>query len=512
VVTHGESFDELYHGGGTGGGYDNLNQLTNFKRGTLNGSNNDIASPTRTQNWTLDALGNWDPFTTNGTAQDRDHNKQNQVTQVGTANLTFDATGNTTTDETGKTLTYDAWNRLISINTSPSLTYAYDALGRRTVEDRGGTMTDFYYSAAWQVLEDRVSGQAKSQYLWSPVYIDGLILRDRDANGQTGDGLEERIYAMQDANWNITGIMNPSGQVLERYVYDPYGTPTRLTASWTTPGSDTNNWVYLHQGGRYEAASGLYQFRNRELSAGLGRWMQVDPIGFRAGDSNFFRYVKGNSIGYSDPLGLCVATCELPFGKDYYGTTPCIPSEEIGGGMNGSLGFESPSRWTDDMKNALKQAASSICKCIKKALDALGNHYCAAKKMFADHPQMNNVFKPGNAVFYVDKLQKALKKCESGHTNFFPLLKDDGKGGIAYVPGVAWPWSDKVHPTGNTIYIYPRAFQKGAEDLADTVGHEIGRLLGISGNDGDSTNNIYHWNNMIRILCKHHDSIKASEK
>jgi YD repeat-containing protein len=218
----------------------------------------------------------WDPFTTNGTPQDREHNKQNQATMVGGATLNFDSNGNTTKDEVGRTLTYDAWNRLVSASGSPGVTYAYDPLSRRIKETRGSNSTDLYYSDKWQVVEERNNGSTNAhiQYLWSPVYVDAMILRDRDANGSSGDGLEERVYAMQDANWNVTGIMNPAGNVLERYVYDPYGLPTRLTASWTAPGSDTYNWNYLHQGGRYDAASGLYSFRHRELSPTLGRWLR----------------------------------------------------------------------------------------------------------------------------------------------------------------------------------------------------------------------------------------------
>jgi len=76
------------------------------------------------------------------------------------------------------------------------------------------------------------------------------VLRDRDADG-AGGTLEERLYAQQDANWNVTAVVNTAGAVQERYVLDPYGLPTRLSATWGTPGSDALEWVYLHQGGRY---------------------------------------------------------------------------------------------------------------------------------------------------------------------------------------------------------------------------------------------------------------------
>jgi len=66
----------------------------------------------------------------------------------------------------------------------------------------------------------------KTQYVWSPVYVNALIERDRDADNDsvTGtNGLEERLYAIHDANYNVTALINTSGNVVERYVYDPYG-------------------------------------------------------------------------------------------------------------------------------------------------------------------------------------------------------------------------------------------------------------------------------------------------
>jgi len=55
---------ELYHADGASAGYDLLNRLAAFQRGTLSDSNADgipdtVASEHRSQSWTLDALGNW---------------------------------------------------------------------------------------------------------------------------------------------------------------------------------------------------------------------------------------------------------------------------------------------------------------------------------------------------------------------------------------------------------------------------------------------------------------------
>ncbi|MGB7157177.1 MAG: RHS repeat-associated core domain-containing protein [Tepidisphaeraceae bacterium] len=169
-----------------------------------------------------------------------------------------------------------------------------------------------YYSAEWQVLEEREGSTVKAQNVWSPVYVDAMVLRDRDT--VAGGGLEERLYAQHDANFNVTALVNTSGAVIERYVYDPYGAATVLDANWAADGDGLSDvgWVYLHQGGRYDAAAGLYHFRHRDYSPTLGRWVQQDPARFADGLS-LYQYVRGNPGRYTDPTGEYPPILQRPF-------------------------------------------------------------------------------------------------------------------------------------------------------------------------------------------------------
>src|SRR5262245_61759029 len=304
------AFAELYHANGASNGYDNFNQLTDFRRGTLSDTNSDgvpdtVTTASRSQGWTIDGQGNFSSLTTDGTSVSRTHNKQNEVTAVGSSNLTFDNNGNMTTDEAGRTLVYDAWNRLVQVKDSGRSTlasYKYNALGERVIEVHGTDQHDLYYSAAWQVLEERSSdGVHYSQYVWSPVYIDALIERDRQI---VGLGNYDRLYVQQDANFNVTALLDNTGAVVERDVYDPYGQPTFVNASWSTLSGSAYAWQYLHEGGRYDTSTGLYNFRNRDYSPTLGRWAEVDPLGFGAGDTNLYRFAINSPTNLVDPLGL----------------------------------------------------------------------------------------------------------------------------------------------------------------------------------------------------------------
>jgi len=176
--------------------------------------------------------------------------------------------------------------------------YSVDAMGRRiTTTVNGGTPTNLYYSNQWQVLEEQVNSAMTAQYVWSPMYVDALV--ERDSGGQ-------RLYAQQDANWNVTAVVGFNvnvWQVMERYAYDPYGKPSIYDPSWNNRTSSLFSWVYLHQGGRFDPTSGLYNFRNRDLSPTLGRWMEQDPAGYAAGDNNLYGDEGEAPTDTVDPYG-----------------------------------------------------------------------------------------------------------------------------------------------------------------------------------------------------------------
>jgi hypothetical protein len=87
---------------------------------------------------------------------------------------------------------YDAWNHLVAVRADDEgesgdliLSYSDDALARRITRTPADTENDpatvSYYSAQWQVLQDNTSTGPLNQYVWSPFYVDDLILRDRSA-------------------------------------------------------------------------------------------------------------------------------------------------------------------------------------------------------------------------------------------------------------------------------------------------------------------------------------------
>jgi RHS repeat-associated protein len=256
------------------------------------------------QSWTPDALGNFTSVTTNGSTQTRSANQQNEITSISDQNNpTYDANGNLTSDGTGNSYVYDAWNELVAVksNGTTVASYSYDGLGRRITQTEGGTTSDLYYSAADQVLEEAVGGAAQARNVWSPVYVNALVLRDQSS--QQNGLLDQRLYVQQDANWNVTALVDASGNVLEHYQYDPYGAVTVLSANWSVQGSSSYKVPYGFQGMGYDWTVNVNFADNRVYSPTLMRWLQTDPIGLNAGNNDYAMESNGPTEAV-DPSGL----------------------------------------------------------------------------------------------------------------------------------------------------------------------------------------------------------------
>jgi RHS repeat-associated protein len=259
-------------------------------------------------------------------AQTRDANRVNEITEI--SNTTgpgwtvpqYDTAGNMIrlpqplNPSSGYAATWDAWNRLVQLADGDTIVaqYAYDALTRRTVSVSPTESRDFYYSANWQILEERLGDSPDTalpdrQFVWGLQYIDQLLLRDRSVSGGS---LNERLYALQDANWNVTALVDTSGTVQERYAYSAYGVPLFLNANFTPQSGNASAfaWETLYCGYRYESAVALYQVRYRTLHSLLGCWLSCDPAG-TGPDVNLYTYVRNCPMVYIDSSGLKIAPC-----------------------------------------------------------------------------------------------------------------------------------------------------------------------------------------------------------
>jgi RHS repeat-associated protein len=224
----------------------------------------------------------------------------------------------------GLTAKYDGWNRLVEVMDGQTVIgkYEYDGLNRRIkrgLDTQSPSSPDgvdkyihYFYNAAWQTLETRETAtetdqpetlQPNHQHAWSLRYVDAPVLRDENTDT---DGLcdDARIYFLNDANFNVTTLVDTNGDAVERYVYSPYGAALVYDGTWAnTRTTSSYDNVVLFTGREYDCETGLYYYRNRYYSPQLGSFVSRDPIDFEAGDLNLFRYVGNAPLVRTDPTG-----------------------------------------------------------------------------------------------------------------------------------------------------------------------------------------------------------------
>jgi RHS repeat-associated protein len=302
--------------------YDTSHRLDIGSLGQLNSSQSALTQATLSQDWGLDALGNWGSLTQTGAgafSQTRAHNAANEVsTATGWTTTAHDAVGNMTTmpqpasPASGYTCVYDAWNRLVKVSSGSTTVaeYEYDGLNRRIVKSLGtGTVKEhFYYNEEWQELEIRQENSGiesvnpREQFVWHPYYIDALATRFYDSDVNNSSGVVQH-YFTHDANFNVTAALDTSGNVVERYDYSPYGEISYLDNAFGSITDTTIAHRRAYTGQRLDAETGLYQYRNRYYHARLGRFISRDPIGYDGSPWNLYEYVDSNPLKYLDAFG-----------------------------------------------------------------------------------------------------------------------------------------------------------------------------------------------------------------
>ncbi len=107
-------------------------------------------------------------------------------------------------------------------------------------------------------MGDIIATDTDTQYVWGTRYVDHLILRDRQTT--TSGAVTERLYALRDANWNVTALVDILGNPLERFTYTAYGTMEVCTPVFQ-PTVNGRNAAASRSGGRQDRPSGFTQVR-----------------------------------------------------------------------------------------------------------------------------------------------------------------------------------------------------------------------------------------------------------
>jgi len=373
--------------------------------------------------------------------------------------------------------TYDAWNRLARIekayrepNGTPSggglvaaytvATMEYDGTHRRTVKAVQNSADldctyHFYYDASWRLLETRNgSEQVIQQHVWGQMYIDELvqvanngdIIGDEEFDPDDPDHDFRGYYAQHDANFNVIGIVNAQGALVERYEYTPYGHRTvyfspgsndptchaataisrRVMSSGTIQPWGVN--TIGHQGLRHDEATHHVQNRFRVLHPGAERFLQKDWLGYVDGMSPY-AYVGINPITRVDPYGLkyrplpnaptiLVRHEDGSFQVGIYVQKWTSRTVCVGSGMGMGIPYSSTGTW-DTVGVLMANPVSSSDPCrklteceIKKAVEntarLLANELADTNRVESAYAIVQGIEFAGNFVPFFDASDKAI--------------------------------------------------------------------------------------------------------
>jgi RHS repeat-associated protein len=204
----------------------------------------------------------------------------------GAQTIAYDNNGNLTGDGTW-TFVYDPENRLMTANkTGTAAAYAYDPLGRRTKKTVNSTSTFFLQDGDDEVGEYTAAGAIQRRFVLGDMIDQPIAMIDYTIAGNP------KTYFHTDRQGSVIAMTNSSGNLAEGpYKYDGYGN-----------GAPTTGVPFKFTGRRLDPETGLYYYRARYYSASLGRFLQVDPVGY-TDDLDVYKYTGNDPINHADPSG-----------------------------------------------------------------------------------------------------------------------------------------------------------------------------------------------------------------
>ena len=131
-----------------------------------------------------------------------------------------------------------------------------------------------------------------------------------------GDEIIENVtsgyFYYQDSLGNTSHVTDAAGNLLERYTYSAFGTPTFLPPNSDIARSTSALGIrHLFQGQLWTQETGLNDYRNRVELPAMGVFLQPDPIGFKGDAANIYRFCNNNAVNRIDPMGLYSALTSL---------------------------------------------------------------------------------------------------------------------------------------------------------------------------------------------------------
>jgi RHS repeat-associated protein len=188
----------------------------------------------------------------------------------------------------------DTLGRIVSIKSGAALLLdvSYDALGRPSeLKEPGQAVKSFNYLGGF-IEQENAGGVAVRQISIHPVT--GIPIAYHSTLGTH--------YTMFDNRFNLVGLLDTNGNLLETYRYKSFGLPQIFDEGGSAVSKSAFGMEPIFGGQKYLSGTKLYLSRKRLMDPKKGAFLSGDPKGY--GDSSsLYVYAAQNPINRIDPNG-----------------------------------------------------------------------------------------------------------------------------------------------------------------------------------------------------------------
>jgi len=224
--------------------------------------------------------------------------------------ITYDNIGNPLTYN-GWTFTWDRGRELKSMaDNGKTLSFTYNENGIRTTKTVNGVTTKYHLLGDAVTYES--NGTDSIYYTYAPNgQLLSMNLSTRNPDGTWSQGVE--YYYIRNAQNDIVGLLDSSGNEVVRYTYDSWG---KLISIKDENGNDVTNDTnhigyknpYRYRGYRYDNETRLFYVGNRYYDPNTERFLNADNTDVLTAtndvtDKNLFAYCDNNPVMRADHDG-----------------------------------------------------------------------------------------------------------------------------------------------------------------------------------------------------------------